>query len=88
MSSFRRSFSPCKGKTACRDDGERCLTCGRSLAEITQVRALIDEAAEAVSAFIVAQGYDNPGEFAAYFARKVEKKVLHRQALADASDPP
>lgn len=22
-------FNPCHGKTACRDDGVRCLTCGR-----------------------------------------------------------
>jgi hypothetical protein len=69
------SFNPCKGKTACRDDGEKCLTCGRNLAEIEQTRNLIDALAE----FVYAQGYDNTGEFAAYVADKVEKKVRHRR---------
>lgn len=27
------AFTPCKGKTVCRDDGATCLTCGRSFAE-------------------------------------------------------
>ncbi len=27
-------FQPCQGKDACRDNGERCVTCGRSLEEI------------------------------------------------------
>ncbi len=26
-------FEPCHGKDACCDDGECCLTCGRSLSE-------------------------------------------------------
>lgn len=65
------TFNPCKGKTACRDDGEKCLTCGRGFAEIEQTRKLIDALAE----FVCAQGYDNVGEFAAYVAGKVEKKV-------------
>ena len=69
------TFNPCKGKTACRDDGEKCLTCGRSFAEIEQTRNLIDALAE----FVCAQGYDNVGEFAAYVAGKVEKKVRHRR---------
>jgi hypothetical protein len=69
------TFTPCKGKTACRDDGERCITCGRSFAEIEQTRSLIDALAE----FACAQGYDNIGEFAAYVADKVEKKVRHRR---------
>jgi predicted Fe-S protein YdhL (DUF1289 family) len=68
-------FTPCKGKTACRDDGAICLTCGRSFAEIEQTRALIDALAE----FVIAQGYDNVGEFVAYVADKVEKKVRHRR---------
>jgi hypothetical protein len=69
------TFNPCKGKTACRDDGEKCLTCGRSFAEIEQSRNLVDALAE----FVCAQGYDNVGEFAAYVADKVEKKVRHRR---------
>ena len=69
------TFNPCKGKTACRDDGERCLTCGRSFTEIEQTRNLIDALAE----FALAQGYDNVNEFAAYVADKVEKKVRHRR---------
>jgi len=67
-------FTPCKGKTACRDDGERCLTCGRSLAEIEQTRSLIDALAD----FAIAQGYDNVEEFAGYVAEKVVKKIRHR----------
>ncbi|MDZ4201121.1 MAG: hypothetical protein U1C96_03140 [Gallionella sp.] len=69
------TFTPCKGKTVCRDDGERCLTCGRSFAEIEQTRNMIDTLAE----FALAQGYDNVGEFAAYVADKVEKKVKYRR---------
>ena len=68
-------FTPCKGKTACRDDGERCITCDRSFAEIEQTRALIDALAD----FVQAQSYDNVEEFAAYVADKVVKKVKHRR---------
>jgi len=39
-------FTPCKGKTACRDDGENCLVCGRGLQEIEDTRRLIDALAE------------------------------------------
>ena len=69
------TFTPCKGKTTCRDDGEKCLTCGRNFAEIEQTRQLIDALAE----FVCAQGYENVDEFAAYVASKVEKKVSHRR---------
>lgn len=69
------TFYPCKGKTACRDDGVKCLTCGRSIAEIEQTRNLIDALAE----FAHAQGYANAGEFAAYVADKVEKKIKHQR---------
>ncbi len=68
-------FTPCKGKTTCRDDGSRCLTCNRGFGEIEQTRAMIDALAE----FVCAQGYDNVGEFAAYVADKLEKKVSHRR---------
>jgi hypothetical protein len=69
-------FTPCKGKTACRDDGERCFTCGRSFAEIEQTRSLIDALAD----LAVNQGYDNVEEFAGYVASKLVKKVRHRRA--------
>ncbi|MBT9568875.1 MAG: hypothetical protein IV085_11315 [Thiobacillus sp.] len=70
-----KAFTPCKGKTACRDDGEQCLVCGRSFAEIARTRELIDALAE----LACAQGYDNVDEFTAYIARKLEKKVRHRR---------
>ena len=70
-----RMFTPCKGKTACRDDGEHCLVCGRSFAEIAQTRQLIDALAD----LACAQDYGNVDAFAAYIARKVEKKVRHRR---------
>ncbi len=69
-------FTPCKGKTACRDDGERCITCGRSFAEIEQTRTLIDALAE----FVIAQDYDNVDTFAAHVADKLMKKVKYRRA--------
>lgn len=78
MNPAPRAFTPCKGKTACRDDGARCLTCGRDFAEIEQTRALIDALAE----LAVNQGYVNVDEFAAYVAAKVVKKVRHRGAAA------
>jgi len=64
-------FTPCKGKTACRDDGEKCLVCGRSFGEIARTRELIDALAD----FASTQRYDNVDEFTAYIARKVAKKV-------------
>jgi len=71
-------FTPCRGQTTCRDDGETCLTCGRSLAEIEHTRSLIDALADLVAN----QGYDNVETFAAYVADKVVKKVRHRRAEA------
>lgn len=67
------AFTPCKGKTACRDDGQRCLTCGRGLDEITRLRDLIDGLAE----LAIQQDYDNVEEYAAYVAEKVGKKVRY-----------
>lgn len=69
------SFTPCKGQTACRDDGEHCLTCGRSLAEIEQTRTLIDALAD----LAIAHDYDNIDAFTAYVAGRIEKKVRHRR---------
>jgi hypothetical protein len=70
-----KTFVPCRGKTACRDDGVSCLTCGRSLAEIEATRRLIDALAE----LALFHEYANVNEFAAYVAGKVEKKVGYRR---------
>ena len=72
------TFTPCRGKTACRDDGERCLVCNRSLVEIEQTRSLIDALAE----LAMRQGYDNVEAFAAYVAAKLVKKVEYRRGKA------
>ena len=69
------TFTPCRGKTACRDDGLVCLTCGRSLAEIEATRRLIDQLAD----LALRLDYGNVAEFTAYVATKVEKKVKHRR---------
>lgn len=71
-------FTPCRGQTACRDDGTTCLTCGRSLEEITTLRQLIDGLAE----LAIRHDYSNLADFTAYVAAKVEKKVAHRRAGA------
>lgn len=68
------TFTPCKGKTACRDDGTNCTSCNRSLAEIEQTRRLIDSLAE----FVCDHKYDNPDVFLAYVADKAAKKVASR----------
>lgn len=72
-----RQFNPCKGKDACHDDGERCLTCGRKLTEVARTVFLMNE----LSDFIVEQEYSNVDEFAAYIARKLVKKVKHRREI-------
>lgn len=77
-----KAFKPCQGKTACRDDGRQCLTCGRDFAEIAQTRALIDALAE----LALAQDYANVDEFAAYIAKKLEKKVRYRREGRVAED--
>ena len=73
-----RPFNPCKGKDACRDDGERCLTCGRKLTEVARLVFLMNE----LSDFVIEQEYSNVDEFAAYIARKLVKKVKHRRETA------
>lgn len=70
-----KTFTPCQGKTACRDDGETCLTCNRSLAEVESTRRLIDALAD----LVLRHGYRNVEEFTAYVAGKVKKKVHHRR---------
>jgi hypothetical protein len=68
-------FEPCHGKDACRDDGERCLTCGRSLTEIARLRAGID----ALATLALDAGYANSEEYANYVARKLLKTINHRR---------
>lgn len=70
-----KTFTPCKGKTACRDDGETCLVCGRGLQEIEDTRHLIDALAE----LAITHEYENVSEFADYVAGKVEKKIRYRR---------
>ncbi|MBK1630633.1 hypothetical protein CKO31_07720 [Thiohalocapsa halophila] len=71
-------FEPCHGKDACRDDGERCLTCGRQLTEIARLREAID----ALAGLAVDYRYDNTEEFANYVARKLFKTINHRREQA------
>ncbi len=73
MSRPDTDFTPCKGKTACRDDGQRCLTCGRSLAEIARLRELVQGLAE----LAIHQGYGNVEAYAAHVADRIVRKVRH-----------
>ncbi|NEV63463.1 hypothetical protein [Thiorhodococcus minor] len=68
-------FQPCHGKDACRDNGERCLTCGRSLSEIARLRDALD----ALANLAIEHGYENSEEFASYVARKLSKTINHRR---------
>lgn len=71
-------FEPCQGKDACRDDGERCLTCGRSLSEIARLRAAIDE----LAALALDAGYESTEGFARYVSRMLFKTINHRREQA------
>ena len=68
-------FTPCQGKHACRDDGERCLTCGRTLDEIASLR----DSLERLTTLAVAYGYDNIDQYTDYLARKLEKMIAGRR---------
>ncbi|MET0116864.1 MAG: hypothetical protein ABW090_05525 [Sedimenticola sp.] len=69
------TFMACKGKSACRDDGTRCLTCGRSLEEITRLRELID----GLSTLALDQQYYNLNDYLNYVINKTAKTIVHRQ---------
>ncbi len=71
-----KAFTPCQGKHACRDDNVRCLTCGRDLQEIAQLRSLLDQLAQ----LAIDYDYENSDEYAAYVARKLEKMIAHRRS--------
>lgn len=66
-------FRPCLGKTACTEGGTLCRACGRSFDEIERTRRLVDGLVE----LTLELGYDNPGEFADYVARRIVKKIAH-----------
>ncbi|MES9909063.1 MAG: hypothetical protein ABW161_19655 [Candidatus Thiodiazotropha sp.] len=68
-------FSPCQGKTACRDNGVHCLTCGRDLQEVDRLRRLMDQLATPA----VEYDYDNVEEFTAYIAHKLDKTIAYRR---------
>ncbi|MCG6941144.1 MAG: hypothetical protein LJE69_07830 [Thiohalocapsa sp.] len=71
-------FQPCHGKNECRDDGERCVTCGRQLTEIARLRESID----ALAALALDCDYENVEEYAGYVARKLFKTINHRREQA------
>lgn len=68
-------FTPCRGKHACVEKDDRCVTCGRSLDEIARIRLLID----ALSELALEMDYSNADEFAAYVGSKVSKKIRYRR---------
>jgi hypothetical protein len=68
-------FVPCQGKTACRDDGVRCLTCGRTIEEIGRLRDALDGLAD----LAITYDYENVAEYRAYVAQKLEKMIVYRR---------
>lgn len=68
-------FKPCVDRNACTEDGTHCRACGRSHAEINQVRQLINQTYTLIETW----GYDNPEEFFAYLEKKIGKKLRHAQ---------
>ena len=68
-------FTPCQGKTACRDDGVRCLTCGRELLEVERLRVLMDQ----LATLAIEYNYENVEEYAAYISYKLNKSITYRR---------
>lgn len=68
-------FKPCQGKTACRDDGQRCLTCGRDFQEIERLRTLMDQ----LAVLAIDYDYENVDEYSDYVARKLGKMIAYRR---------
>lgn len=64
-------FRPCQGKSACRDDGHRCLVCGRTLDEVRRLR----ESLERLTALAIDYGYDNIEQYTGYLAWKLAKLI-------------
>jgi predicted Fe-S protein YdhL (DUF1289 family) len=69
------TFTPCQGKNACRDDGETCLTCGRSLSEIAKLRELM----QGLKTLAIDHEYENVNDYADYISRKVAKMIDHHR---------
>ena len=78
MTALDRTFNRCRGKMFCRDDGEKCLVCGRTLEEIAKTKALIADTAQAA----VDLGYANFQEFLDYLAEKASKKIEYETGSA------
>lgn len=68
-------FRPCQGKSACRDNGVLCLTCGRKLNEIVQLRELMQQLTE----LAINYDYENVQEYTDYLARKVAKMIEYQR---------
>jgi predicted Fe-S protein YdhL (DUF1289 family) len=71
-------FKPCQGKNACRDNGVLCLTCGRKLNEIVQLRELMQQLTE----LAIDYDYENVEEYTQYLARKVAKMIDYQRSNA------
>lgn len=69
-------FKPCQGKSACRDNGVLCLTCGRKLNEIVQLRELMQQ----LTALAIDYDYENIDEYTEYLARKVAKMIDYQRS--------
>jgi hypothetical protein len=69
------TFKPCQGKSACRDNGVLCLTCGRKLNEVVQLRELMQQ----LTALAINYDYENVDEYAQYIARKVAKMITYQR---------
>ncbi|MET0015548.1 MAG: hypothetical protein ABW088_18000 [Sedimenticola sp.] len=68
-------FVPCQGKSACRDDELRCLTCGRGLHEVDRLRQLMDQ----LATLAIEYDYENAEEYSNYVATKLQKSINHRR---------
>ena len=69
------NFTPCQGKNACRDNGVLCLTCGRKLTEIENLRELLQRLTD----LAINYDYDNVDDYTAYVARKVAKMIEYKR---------
>ena len=67
-----KPFTKCRGKLYCRDNGEQCLSCGRSFEEIAATRDLIEKMARTAQDL----NHEDPEAFLFYVMEKSLKKVL------------
>ena len=73
-----KMFIRCMGKTACQEDETHCRTCGRTIEEIYETRALVDGLVN----FAKEMGYQNADMFFEYVADKTAKKANHLEHQA------